>query len=84
MFLESYIEMTLTSTINILHVRSYRVLLSLIKLNFNTNGDKASSILSIIVGSIMYTLPIMMIIFLVRNLKVIDDPDIVSRYGSFY
>jgi hypothetical protein len=84
MFLESYIEMTLTSTINILHVRSYRVLLSLIKLNFTTNGDKASSILSIIVGSIMYTLPIMMIIFLVRNLKVIDDPDIVSRYGSFY
>lgn len=84
MFLESYIEMTLTSTINILHVRSYRVLLSLIKLNFTTNGDKASSILSIIVGSIMYTLPIMMIIFLVRNFKVIDDPEIVSRYGSFY
>ena len=84
MFLESYIEMTLTSTINILHVRSNRVLLSLIKLNFTTNGDKASSILSIIVGSIMYTLPIMMIIFLLRNFKVIDYPDIVSRYGSFY
>lgn len=32
----------------------------------------------------MYTLPIMMIVFLMRNFKKIEDPENVSRYGSFY
>jgi hypothetical protein len=32
----------------------------------------------------MYSLPIIMIVFLLRNFKMIDNTEIVSRYGSFY
>lgn len=32
----------------------------------------------------MYTLPITMIVFLVKNFNRISDPELVSRYGSFF
>lgn len=40
--------------------------------------------MSIMVGLIMYTLPLIMIVFLMRNFKKIEDTELKLRYGSFY
>lgn len=72
LILESYIEMTLSSVIN------------LFNLNYEKLGDQVSSILSAIIGAIVFFMPIIMIIFIMTKGKQAKDEIVEAKYGSLY
>lgn len=70
--LESQIELTLSSTMN------------LYTLTFETRGDKFSYFLTMMIAALMYSAPLMIFVFLYRRQQRVNRRIFKARFGSLY